>query len=53
MNNINNLTISKANPPFKGKCKLAFATDHPKWRLVTQILKGRFEGVLHKLKIKN
>ena len=53
MNNINNLTISKANPPFKGKYKLAFANDNPKLQLATQILKGRFVGVLHKLKTKN
>ena len=33
-----------ANPPFKGKCDLAFATDHQKWRLATQILKGEVCG---------
>ena len=33
-----------SNPPFKGKCDLAFATDHQKWRLATQILKGEVCG---------
>ena len=33
-----------SNPPFKGKCDLAFDTEHQKWRLATQILKGEVGG---------
>ena len=44
INNISNPTFTRANPPFKGKCDLAFATDHQKWRLATQIFKWEVCG---------
>ena len=47
MNNQINYTFAGSIPPFKGKCDLAFATDHQKWRLATQILNGRFVGDLN------
>ena len=50
INNISNPTFARANPPFKGKCDLAFATDHQKWRLATQILNGRFVWDFFKIK---